>query len=113
MCIFELTRLLLFSLLFWERRYKDQRYACPFVLDICILYYEFLFVKISHWGLDIGSPFADLQQNDVVTPFFDQLQGAKIIDESHDQDTTDLHKCISFITTNPPGPDNSNVLNIN
>ncbi|KAK1669473.1 hypothetical protein QYE76_057632 [Lolium multiflorum] len=35
--------------------------------------------------------------------------GAKIIDESHDQDTTDLHKCISFITTNPPDPDNSNL----
>lgn len=25
------------------------------------------------------------------------LQGTKIIDESHDQDTTDLHKCVAHI----------------
>ena len=25
------------------------------------------------------------------------LQGTKIVDESHDQDTTDLHKCVAFI----------------
>jgi hypothetical protein len=56
----------------------------------------------------------DSEQNDIMTaPFFDQLQGAKIVDKSHDQDTTDLHKCISFITKNPPGPENSNVLKIN
>ncbi|KAK3166421.1 hypothetical protein QOZ80_1AG0045610 [Eleusine coracana subsp. coracana] len=35
--------------------------------------------------------------------------GANIVDESHDQDTTDLHKCVSFITRNPPGPENSNL----
>uniref|UniRef100_A0ACD5XH94 Uncharacterized protein n=1 Tax=Avena sativa TaxID=4498 RepID=A0ACD5XH94_AVESA len=35
--------------------------------------------------------------------------GAQIVDESHDQDTTDLHKCISFIIRNPPGPDNSDL----
>uniref|UniRef100_A0A453GG00 Thiamin pyrophosphokinase catalytic domain-containing protein n=2 Tax=Aegilops tauschii subsp. strangulata TaxID=200361 RepID=A0A453GG00_AEGTS len=35
--------------------------------------------------------------------------GTQIIDDSPDQDTTDLNKCISFITRNPPGPDNSNV----
>ncbi|KAE8801281.1 thiamine pyrophosphokinase 1 [Hordeum vulgare] len=35
--------------------------------------------------------------------------GTQIIDDSHDQDTTDLNKCISFITKNPPGPDSSNL----
>lgn len=28
--------------------------------------------------------------------------GTEIVDESHDQDTTDLHKCIAFITENSP-----------
>ncbi|KAL6619374.1 hypothetical protein ACP70R_034513 [Stipagrostis hirtigluma subsp. patula] len=36
--------------------------------------------------------------------------GTKIVDESHDQDTTDLHKCVAFITQNPPVPDKSNQL---
>uniref|UniRef100_A0A0D9YJL6 thiamine diphosphokinase n=1 Tax=Oryza glumipatula TaxID=40148 RepID=A0A0D9YJL6_9ORYZ len=35
--------------------------------------------------------------------------GAEIVDESHDQDTTDLHKCVSFITRNPPGSEESNL----
>ncbi|KAL6613871.1 hypothetical protein ACP70R_036141 [Stipagrostis hirtigluma subsp. patula] len=35
--------------------------------------------------------------------------GANIVDESHDQDTTDLHKCISYITRNLPGTENSNL----
>ncbi|KAF0925435.1 hypothetical protein E2562_016657 [Oryza meyeriana var. granulata] len=35
--------------------------------------------------------------------------GAEIVDESHDQDTTDLHKCVSFITRNPPGSEKSNL----
>ncbi|PNT73522.1 thiamine pyrophosphokinase 1 [Brachypodium distachyon] len=43
-----------------------------------------------------------------VKEFYSNL-GAKIVDESHDQDTTDLHKCISFITRNPPGPDKANL----
>jgi hypothetical protein len=41
--------------------------------------------------------------------FCDWLQGANVVDESHDQDTTDLHKCVSFITRNLPAPENSNV----
>lgn len=28
--------------------------------------------------------------------------GTEIVDESHNQDTTDLHKCIAFITENSP-----------
>ncbi|XP_062231229.1 thiamine pyrophosphokinase 3-like [Phragmites australis] len=35
--------------------------------------------------------------------------GTKIVDESHDQDTTDLHKCIAFITENSPVADKSNL----
>uniref|UniRef100_A0A0D9V9W6 Thiamine pyrophosphokinase n=1 Tax=Leersia perrieri TaxID=77586 RepID=A0A0D9V9W6_9ORYZ len=35
--------------------------------------------------------------------------GAEIVDESHDQDTTDLHKCVSFITRNPPCSETSNL----
>jgi thiamine pyrophosphokinase len=35
--------------------------------------------------------------------------GANVVDESHDQDTTDLHKCVSFITRNLPAPENSNL----
>uniref|UniRef100_A0A452YYH9 Thiamin pyrophosphokinase catalytic domain-containing protein n=1 Tax=Aegilops tauschii subsp. strangulata TaxID=200361 RepID=A0A452YYH9_AEGTS len=35
--------------------------------------------------------------------------GTKIADQSHDQDTTDLHKCVAFITDNSPGSDKSNV----
>ncbi|XP_048536070.1 thiamine pyrophosphokinase 3-like isoform X2 [Triticum urartu] len=36
-------------------------------------------------------------------------KGTKIVDQSHDQDTTDLHKCVAFITDNSPGPDKSNL----
>uniref|UniRef100_A0A452YYI3 Thiamine pyrophosphokinase n=3 Tax=Aegilops tauschii subsp. strangulata TaxID=200361 RepID=A0A452YYI3_AEGTS len=35
--------------------------------------------------------------------------GTKIADQSHDQDTTDLHKCVAFITDNSPGSDKSNL----
>nr|CAB3479340.1 unnamed protein product [Digitaria exilis] len=35
--------------------------------------------------------------------------GTDLVDESHDQDTTDLHKCISFITRDLPVPDKSNL----
>ncbi|KAL6839921.1 hypothetical protein ACP4OV_029731 [Aristida adscensionis] len=35
--------------------------------------------------------------------------GANIVDESHDQDTTDLHKCISYITKTLSSPENSNL----
>lgn len=36
-------------------------------------------------------------------------QGTKIVDESHDQDTTDLHKCVSYIRDFTPELDKSNV----
>ncbi|XP_027071628.1 thiamine pyrophosphokinase 2-like [Coffea arabica] len=29
---------------------------------------------------------------------FNQMQGTKIVDASHDQDTTDLHKCVVYIS---------------
>ncbi|KAG8067873.1 hypothetical protein GUJ93_ZPchr0005g14372 [Zizania palustris] len=35
--------------------------------------------------------------------------GTKIVDESHDQDTTDLHKCVAFVIDNSPIPDKSNL----
>uniref|UniRef100_A0ACD5TGJ8 Uncharacterized protein n=1 Tax=Avena sativa TaxID=4498 RepID=A0ACD5TGJ8_AVESA len=35
--------------------------------------------------------------------------GTKIVDQSHDQDTTDLHKCIAFIIENSPTADKSNI----
>uniref|UniRef100_A0A0E0L1N5 Thiamine pyrophosphokinase n=1 Tax=Oryza punctata TaxID=4537 RepID=A0A0E0L1N5_ORYPU len=35
--------------------------------------------------------------------------GTKIVDESHDQDTTDLHKCVTFITENLDIPNKSNL----
>lgn len=84
-------------------------------LGISMLYDRwFIWYKISQWGLGIGTgTICYLEQNDILTtPFFDQLQGTQIIDDSHDQDTTDLNKCIAFITRNPPGPDNSNVQQI-
>jgi len=37
------------------------------------------------------------------------LQGTKIIDESHDQDTTDLHKCVAYIRDLTPKIDGSEV----
>jgi len=37
------------------------------------------------------------------------LQGTKIIDESHDQDTTDLHKCVTYIRDLAPKIDGSEV----
>lgn len=37
------------------------------------------------------------------------VQGTSIIDESHDQDTTDLHKCVVFIKDCTPNLDKSNV----
>jgi thiamine pyrophosphokinase len=39
----------------------------------------------------------------------DMDSGTKIVDESHDQDTTDLHKCISFIAKNSTVADKSNL----
>lgn len=41
--------------------------------------------------------------------FLAQLQGTKAVDESHDQETTDLHKCISHIRDCTPDLDKSNV----
>lgn len=40
---------------------------------------------------------------------FSCLQGTKIIDESQDQDTTDLHKCISYVNDLTPDIDKSKV----
>lgn len=37
------------------------------------------------------------------------IQGTKILDESQDQDTTDLHKCVAYIRDFTPNPDKSNV----
>lgn len=37
------------------------------------------------------------------------LQGTKIIDESQDQDTTDLHKCVAYIRDLVPNTDKSEV----
>ncbi|KAF2315000.1 hypothetical protein GH714_037494 [Hevea brasiliensis] len=38
-----------------------------------------------------------------------QMQGTKVVDESNDQDTTDLHKCISYIRDFTPDLDKSNL----
>lgn len=35
--------------------------------------------------------------------------GVKIVDESHDQDTTDLHKCIAYISNNTPDVEKPNL----
>jgi thiamine pyrophosphokinase len=40
---------------------------------------------------------------------FGFLQGTKIIDESQDQDTTDLHKCVAYIRDLIPNTDKSEV----
>lgn len=37
------------------------------------------------------------------------IQGTKILDESHDQDTTDLHKCVTYIRDFTPDVEKSNV----
>ena len=37
------------------------------------------------------------------------LQGTKIVDESHDQDTTDLHKCVAYMRDLSPNTDKSAV----
>ncbi|XP_050117732.1 thiamine pyrophosphokinase 1-like [Malus sylvestris] len=36
------------------------------------------------------------------------MQGTQIINESEDQDTTDLHKCIAYICDSAPNLDKSN-----
>jgi hypothetical protein len=38
-----------------------------------------------------------------------KMQGTKVVDESHDQDTTDLHKCVAYIRDFAPNSDKSNV----
>ncbi|XP_057965568.1 thiamine pyrophosphokinase 1 isoform X2 [Malania oleifera] len=43
-----------------------------------------------------------------VLEFYSNL-GTKIIDESHDQDTTDLHKCVAFICDLTPNLEKSNL----
>lgn len=37
------------------------------------------------------------------------MQGTKVVDESHDQDTTDLHKCVAYIRDCTPNLEKSNV----
>ena len=37
------------------------------------------------------------------------VQGTKIFDESEDQDTTDLHKCVAYILQSMPNQEESNV----
>ncbi|KDP28141.1 hypothetical protein JCGZ_13912 [Jatropha curcas] len=43
-----------------------------------------------------------------VLDFYTSL-GTKVVDESHDQDTTDLHKCIAYIRDFTPDSDKSNL----
>ncbi|XP_062143316.1 thiamine pyrophosphokinase 1 isoform X2 [Alnus glutinosa] len=43
-----------------------------------------------------------------VLDFYSNL-GTEIVDESHDQDTTDLHKCIAYIRDVTPNIDKSNL----
>ena len=38
-----------------------------------------------------------------------KMQGTRVVDESHDQDTTDLHKCVAYIRDLTPNLDKSNV----
>ncbi|KAF3340689.1 thiamine pyrophosphokinase 1 isoform X2 [Carex littledalei] len=33
--------------------------------------------------------------------------GVKVVDESHDQDTTDLHKCVAYVNNSTPVEDKS------
>ncbi|XP_078169392.1 thiamine pyrophosphokinase 3-like isoform X4 [Carex rostrata] len=35
--------------------------------------------------------------------------GVKVVDESHDQDTTDLHKCVAYVNNSTPVEDKSKV----
>nr|XP_019710415.1 thiamine pyrophosphokinase 1 isoform X2 [Elaeis guineensis] len=44
---------------------------------------------------------------DDVKEFYSNLE-VKIVDESHDQDTTDLHKCVAFVCNSIPDPEKSN-----
>lgn len=37
------------------------------------------------------------------------MQGTKIFDESEDQDTTDLHKCVAYILQSMPNQEESDV----
>ncbi|KAJ4727662.1 Thiamine pyrophosphokinase [Melia azedarach] len=43
-----------------------------------------------------------------VRDFYASL-GTKVVDESHDQDTTDLHKCVAYICDLTPDQDKSNL----
>ncbi|XP_008789909.1 thiamine pyrophosphokinase 1 isoform X2 [Phoenix dactylifera] len=51
---------------------------------------------------DMDSIRADVKE------FYSNLE-VKIVDESYDQDTTDLHKCIAFICSSTPDPEKSNL----
>lgn len=42
-------------------------------------------------------------------PYAYHMQGTKVMDESHDQDTTDLHKCVSYIRDFAPTAEKSSV----
>ncbi|KAI9400192.1 hypothetical protein POPTR_002G205800v4 [Populus trichocarpa] len=44
-----------------------------------------------------------------VLDFYTNLVGTKVVDESHDQDTTDLHKCVAYIRDFAPNLDKSNL----
>lgn len=37
------------------------------------------------------------------------IQGVKVVDESHDQDTTDLHKCVAYVNNSTPVEEKSKV----
>ncbi|KAJ6972963.1 thiamine pyrophosphokinase 1 isoform X2 [Populus alba x Populus x berolinensis] len=40
---------------------------------------------------------------------FYSSEGTRVVDESHDQDTTDLHKCVAYIRDLTPNSDKSNL----
>jgi thiamine pyrophosphokinase len=45
----------------------------------------------------------------MLTYYINCIQGVKVVDESHDQDTTDLHKCIAYVSESTPKEDKSKV----
>lgn len=81
----------------------DPWYVYPiWQVFLCILCY---YGVTALWFLHMQCAGAILR----MSMFVYCVQGTKILDESQDQDTTDLHKCVAYIRDFTPNLDESNV----
>lgn len=75
-----------------------------------IVYTLYQFIPNTFTKQNYGFKFTHVEGGSYI--LFCLLQGTEIIDESQDQDTTDLHKCVAYIRDLIPNTDESEVSSI-